>query len=114
MNMFNDAFIFRLNPLEENESFIYMVDLREKYEDNKDEEFSELRIKDFVKDDTCKVIYFILTFLVIHVAYTKKRLYMANTSTFMIADIPEEVKDFGPERTYTVPENKIYTKTIDA
>jgi hypothetical protein len=51
------------------------------------------------------VCHFIFEFhnIVIHVAYSKKRLYMANQNTFLIADIPENVNDFGPDRIYTVP-----------
>jgi hypothetical protein len=38
---------------------------------------------------------------------------MANNNTFMVANVPPNIKDFGSDRTYVIAPDKIYKKTID-
>lgn len=58
MNIFKDMFIFRLNQEEEVENYMYLVDLRPKYiEEEKKDEFAELKINDFTKDESCMPFY---------------------------------------------------------
>ncbi len=54
MNIFKDGFLFRLHKEEEASAFLHLIDLRMKKEENKHEEFMELKINDIANDDTCK------------------------------------------------------------
>ena len=56
MNIFKDGFLFRLHKEEESSGFLYLVDLRKKTAENKDEEFIEVKIVDIANDDTCKEV----------------------------------------------------------
>ncbi len=49
--------IFRLNPAEEVENYVYFIDLRKKEEDNKSERYAELKVKDFATDDSCTFLH---------------------------------------------------------
>jgi hypothetical protein len=56
MNIFKDGFLFRLHKEEESSGFLYLVDLRKKSAENKDEEFIEIKIVDISNDDTFKEV----------------------------------------------------------
>ena len=51
MNMFNDAFLFRLHIDEEEINYQYIVDLR-----SKQDGYNELKIKDVDIDNSCIII----------------------------------------------------------
>ena len=52
--------------------------------------------------------------IVVHIAFSGKKIYLANNNTFMVANIPDDIKEFGPDRTFVIAPEKIYKKTIDS
>ena len=52
--------------------------------------------------------------VVVHIAFSGKKIYLANNNTFMVANIPDDIKEFGPDRTFVIAPEKIYKKTIDS
>lgn len=53
-------------------------------------------------------------FIVVHIAFSGKKLYMANNNTFMVADVPLNIKEFSSDRTYVIAQDKIFKNTIDS
>ena len=39
---------------------------------------------------------------------------MANKNTFMVANVPVDIIEFGPDRTFVIAPDKIYKKNIDS